>query len=361
LALAVVLLLPLTTCSSGSGPESLAAADAAPRQQVSVQIPVQVAEIIRGQLSETLELTGTVEPWDDFSVTAEIPGRVQSIHVDEGDWVDKGQLLLELDRVQRELELRSRQARVKQSEVELEYAKKRHARAEALLEKGAISQSEVDTLSERVGLSASGVDMARVAIESMEEELRDTKVFSPSPGQISERRVSVGEAVNSSSALFTIIQLDPTKVLTEISEPYLQEVVPGKRARLTFDAFSGATFTGTVHRIHSVANAQSGSFPVEIRLDNSDRKFLPGMTVRITLTGHTFTDAIQIPLESIVNSQGEDYIFIVVDGIAHRTGIRVQERIGGKAVIEGDVQAGQKVVIRGNRNLTEGTAVELAD
>ena len=104
LALAAVLLLPFSSCSSGPGQESLAAADSVPRQQVAVRIPVQVAEIIRGQLSEMLELTGTVEPWDDFSVTAEIPGRVQAIHVDEGDWVDKGELLLELDRVQRELE-----------------------------------------------------------------------------------------------------------------------------------------------------------------------------------------------------------------------------------------------------------------
>ncbi len=202
--------------------------------------------------------------------------------------------------------------------------------------------------------------MARVAIESMEEELRDTKVFSPSSGQISERWVSVGEAVNSSSVLFTIIQLDPIKVLTEISEPYLQEVVPGEKVRFTFDAFGGAAFTGTVHRIHPVANPQSGAFPVEIRLDNPGRRFLSGMIVRISLLGHTFTDAIQVPLESIVNAQGEDYIFVVEDGIARRTGVRVQKRIGGKAVIEGDVQAGQKVVIRGNRNLTDGTAVELA-
>jgi RND family efflux transporter MFP subunit len=359
--LAAVLLLPFLGCSSGSQQESLAAPDSVPLKQSNVRIPVQVAEILEARLSETLDLTGTVEPWDDFHVTAEIPGRVQTIHVDEGDWVEKGELLLELDKVQRDLEVRSRQARLKQSEVELEYAKKRLARAQALLEKGAISQSEVDTLSERVGFAASGVDMARVAIESMEEELRDTQVFAPAPGQISERRVSVGEAVNSSSALFTIIQLDPVQVVTEISEPYLQEVVPGERAQFTFDAFNGASFSGTVHRIHPVANPQSGSFPVEIRLENPKRKFLPGMIVRITLSGRTFSNAIQVPLESIVNSQGEDYLFVVENGVARRIQVIVQQRIGGKAIIEGDVQPGQKVVIRGNRNITDGTVVELAD
>jgi len=339
----------------------LAAADPVARPATTVSIPVQVVEIVEGDLSEILDLTGTVEPWDDFSVTAEIAGRVQTLHIDEGDWVETGDLLIELDRVQRELELRSRQARLKQSEVELEYARKRHARAEALLEKGAISQSEVDTLSERVRLTASGVEMARVAIESMQEELRDTSVYAPAPGQVSERRVSVGEVVNSSSPLFTIIQLDPVKVLTEISEPFLQEVTPGERVRLTFDAFGGASFQGIIHRIHPVANPQSGAFPVEIRLANPDRRFLPGMVVRISLKGRTFVNAIQVPLESIVNAQGRDHIFVVENGTAHRREVVVKERIEGKAVIEGDVSPGEAVVIRGNRNITDGTAVELSE
>jgi RND family efflux transporter MFP subunit len=141
----------------------------------------------------------------------------------------------------------------------------------------------------------------------------------------------------------------------------LQEVVPGERAQFTFDAFNGASFSGTVHRIHPVANPQSGAFPVEIRLDNPKRKFLPGMIVRITLSGRTFSNAIQVPLESIVNTQGEDYIFVVENDVARRIQVIVQQRIGGKAVIEGDVQAGQKVVIRGNRNITDGTVVELTD
>jgi RND family efflux transporter MFP subunit len=357
--ISMLLALVALGCTSDSNQESLEAAAVAP-QQLSVRIPVQVVDVVEGAITESIELTGTAQPWDDFSVTAEIPGRVQIIQVDEGDWVDEGQLLLELDRVKRELELRSRQARLKQSENELEYAIKRLERAEALLEKGAISQSEVDTLSERVGFAESGVDMAQVAIESMEEELRDTRVYSPASGQIVDRLVSVGEAVNSSSPLFKIIQLSPLKVVTEISEPYLQEVVAGKTVRFTFDAFDESTFTGTIHRIHPVANPQSGAFPVEIRLENPRRKFLPGMVARISLKGHTYGDAIQVPLESIVNSQGEDFVFIVKDGVAHRIGVQVQERIGGFAVVEGKIQAGQQVVIRGNRNLTNGTAVELS-
>jgi len=322
-------------------------------------MPVEVAEVKREDVTETLELTGQVKPWDEFAVSSEIMGTVKSIYVDEGDWVEEGSQLLELDRRKLELQLRSREANLKRAEVELEFAKKDLARAEALLRKGAISQAEVDNLREKVDLAKSMVEVSHLAVKSTEEDLKDTRLFSPAPGQVSHRLVSSGETVTPGSVLFRLIQLEPLKVLTEITESYLAEIVPGQDVKLEFDAFPEERFVGRVHKIQPMASSESGAFPLEIRLSNSSRKFQAGMIARIELRGKKYAGALVVPLESVVNSQGEDFVFVVTEGLAQRKLVSVRERIGQWAVVDAELEPGEKVVIRGTSNLTDGTPVEL--
>jgi len=323
------------------------------------KMPVQVVEVQRESLTETLDLTGMVKPWDEFSVSSEIMGSVQTIYKEEGDWVSKGDLLLELDRSKLELRLRSRKADLRRAEVELEFARKDFERAQALLEKGAISESDVDELEERVSLAESSIELSKLAIDSVEEDLQDTQLFSPATGQVSRRLVSLGETVNPASVLFRLIQLEPIKVLTEITEPYLANIRPSQQVQIRFDAFRDEPFVGRVHKIQPVATAESGAFPLEIRLGNARRRLQSGMIARISLTGKVFVDALVIPLESVVNSEGMNFVFVVDEGRAHRRPVKIQERIGDRAIVDADLAPGEKVVIRGNSNLTDGTPVEL--
>lgn len=362
-ASSICLLLGLTAagCSSGSAdaPESSPAAPAFGSEERSV--PVTVASVQVGSLSEILELTGTVQPWDTYSVTTEVSGRVEEIHVQEGDWIEEGQVLLELDRTKRELELRTRRAQLEQGMVELDFARKRLARADALLQRGAISQSEVDTLNERVKVAQAGVEVAELAIESMEEDLNDTLVTSPVAGQITSRFVSIGEVVGPMAQLFTVLELNPVKVLTEITEPYLLEITAGQGVRIRFDAIGQDVFTGIVHRIHPVANAQSSAFPLEISLRNGLRQLLPGMVARIELKGKVFREVTHVPLEAVVNSEGSNLLYVVRDGKAHRQEVEVVERLDGRAIVEGQLTEGESVVVQGNRNLTDLTPVEVTN
>jgi RND family efflux transporter MFP subunit len=326
---------------------------------VAPKMPVEVAEVLRENVTETLELTGTVKPWDEFAVSSEVMGTVVAIHRDEGDWVSKGDLLLELDRSKLELQLKSRQADFGRAEVELEFAKKHLERGKALLARGAISQSDVDNLEERVDLATSSVEVSRLSIDSVKRDLKDTQLFSPATGQISRRLVSMGETVNPAAVLFRLLQLEPVKVLTGITEPYLAEIEPGQKVQLILDAFQNEQFEGRVYKIQPVAAVESGSFPLEIRLSNARRRLRAGMIARITLRGKVFTDALVVPLESVVNAEGEDFVFVIDDGLAHRRIITIQERIGTWAIVDANLVPGDKVVIRGTSNLTDGTPVEL--
>ncbi|MFQ5740529.1 MAG: efflux RND transporter periplasmic adaptor subunit [Acidobacteriota bacterium] len=322
-------------------------------------IPVRVAEVIREDVSETLDLTGTAQAWDEFRVASEVSGRVAKIYAEEGDWVKKGQLLLELNRQKRLIELRSRQASLARFKVELEFARKNLARGKALLKKGAISQSEVDSLDQVFQVQRTAVQVAEIGIESIQQEIEDTRIQSPATGQISRRHVSLGEMVNSSLPLFTVIQVDPLKIMTEISEPYLHRMHAGHRVEVRFEALSDKRYFASIHFIQPVANPRSGAFPLEVELRNRDNRFQPGMVARVQIEASTFRDALTVPLDAIVDLQGETYVYVVEAGVAHRRRVEVRKRIGARAVLTGLLHPGDQLVTSGNLNITDGTPVEV--
>jgi membrane fusion protein (multidrug efflux system) len=351
--------LLLGSCSEVSEAENQTEFREQDEAPILPKMPVAVAEVRREDVTETLDLTGTVRPWDAFSISSEIMGTVVAIHCDEGDWIAKGDLLLELDRRKLELQLKSRKADLQRAQVELEFASKRLQRGNALLAKGAISQSDVDTLDEGVELAISKVEVSKLAVESTEEDLLDTRIFAPTAGQISRRHVSLGEAVNPAAVLFELIQLQPIKVITEITEPYLADVRTAQKVDLEFDAFPGKPFSGSVYKVQPVANVDSGAFPLEIRLPNQDQRLQAGMIARVRLRGKVFDEVLVVPLESVVNTQGKNYVFVVTGGLAYRKLVEVKERVGNLAIVDADLEPGQRVVVRGNTNLTDGTPVEL--
>ena len=354
------LLLVLVSCAlTACGPDTAQTTEAAPPPDTARRLPVEVSEVQRRHLTETLALTGTVKPWETVAVTSEIGGQINAIHVEEGDYVREGQLLLELDRSKKELQLERRAAEIERAEVELEFAESRLSRAEKLFERGAISEAEVENLRERVAMARSTLRLARIARQTLEDELADTRIYAPMAGRISERMVSLGETVNPATLLFTLLRTAPVKVVTEISEEYLQLVQPGQRVPLSFEDPAIGRAVGRVHRVHPVASA-SGAFPLEIRVANERRLLQPGMIARVQLEGRSFDSALTVPLEAVVGIEGRDFVFVVEDGRARRKTVSVVETIDGWAVIEASgLDDGQRVVVRGNSNLTEGTAVDV--
>lgn len=358
-ALLFYLLISLA-CSSSSASEETTSAANESQPEAPARIPVQVTKVVIEDIPEILRLTGTAQSWDEFLVNSEVSGKVVTIHVEEGQFVEQGELLLELDREKRLLELRSRKARLERTQIDLGYSRRMAARGKALLENGAISESEVDTLEQAVQVGEAEINLAQISIEVTEEELKDTRVYSAVAGQVATRHVSLGASVSPATPLFTLIQTNPLKVVTEITELDLGPVRARKHVKVAFDALPGFKFTGDIHRIHPVGNPRSGGFPVEIAVANEDHRIQPGMLARLQVTGRVFNQALLIPLDAVVEIGGLEYVFVIRGDIAHRIEVQVKRRIGDRGIVASEsLQAGDKVVIRGNVNLTEGTPVEV--
>jgi len=359
LSLFLGLLVFLTGCAiPGTNEAEMASSEGTSPAEVS-RTPVEVMAVQVEDITETLELTGTAETWDDFAVSSQIPGEVIRLEVEEGDLVQQGQLLLELDQDKRLLEFKSEEAKLQRARVDLGYEGKKLDRARALLEKGAISESEVDTLEQAVRLAESGVDLAKIQLDLLERELEDTRITAPVSGQVFRRLVSLGETINPTEPLFTIIQIDPVKVLTEVSESDLRFVRVEQEVRLDFTAFPDRQFKGVIHRIEPVANPRSGSFPVIVRVSNPRKRIQPGMVAGLALSGRTFSSVLTAPLDVVLDEGGSQFVYLVKDGAACRVDVMVDRRVGDRAILSGSLEAGDQLISRGNRNVTHGTPVEV--
>ncbi len=195
--LAFLFFLPLASCSEptanqdGSETDSAASGIAADVEPAQRRMPVRVQPVRRQDVKETVELTGTAEPWDEFIVSAEISGRISRILVEEGDWVKTGQVVLELDQELRLLALRTRQASLAKKKVELDFSRRRFERGKSLLSKGAISEEEVESLDQIVQIAESEVVLAELEVATMEEEIEDTSISAQASGRVSSRHVSL--------------------------------------------------------------------------------------------------------------------------------------------------------------------------
>ena len=190
-------------------------------------MPVRVESVRRQDVHETVELTGIAEPWDEFIVSSEISGRISRILVEEGDWVETGQVVVELDQELRLLKLRSREASLAKRKVELDFTRRRFERGKSLLAKGAISEEEVESLDQIVQIAESEVTLAEIEVITMEEEIEDTSISAQASGRVARRHMSLGETITPTHPLLTIIQENPLKVVTEVPNPSSRRCAKG--------------------------------------------------------------------------------------------------------------------------------------
>lgn len=284
----------------------------------------------RGDLAATVVATGMMEPFARVTVQSEIPGIVQTIHVDDGDRVTRGQALVELDRLRLEdqaaelraaLALEEARARVDvvgRAEQELKKAQRDYARVAELGGKGATSRERMDDLSHLLRLAEislrdahaeraarlAGADRAEKSLRRVERDLEKSIIRSPIDGIVIVRNVEVGAAVadlqNGGTVVATLADDRLIHLLGEIDENDVADVRKGQRAEVRIDAFPGEVFGGHVRKISAAGRTEGGvsSFDVEIELE-PDERIRVGMSADAHVAVRDYRDVLLVPNAAI--------------------------------------------------------------
>jgi RND family efflux transporter MFP subunit len=301
---------------------------------------VSVVAAARENVPQTSLYSSTVQAKVVNNIAPQGAGRIQKLNVEVGDFVAKGQVLAEMDKVQ----LEQAQLKLRNDETELE-------RVRTLLSQGGISQADFDQLELAFNVSKS-------SCRNIEE---NTILRSPVSGVITARNYDRGDMFTMGQPIYTVQQITPVKILVGISETDYTRVKKGDTVSITADALPGKEFSGTVNRLYPTMDPATHTFNVEVTVPNTRRELRPGMYARVTVNfGSTFN--IVLPDTAVLKMQGAGTrsVFVVdPEGKAEMRVVTLGRHFDGKYEILSGLEEGEQVVVKGNSALKAGQAVQI--
>ena len=315
-------------------------------QAVPAGVPADVTpnvEVVTASSRDVLQestYSATVQPYATNNIMPQSGARIRKINVEVGDYVVKGKILAEMDRLQ----LDQLELQVQNDEVE-------YARLKGLYEKGGVAQSDFEAA--ELGY--------KVRKSNYDNLLENTILRSPINGFVTARNFDVGDLFTMSAPLFTVQQVVPVKLLVGISESEYTKVKAGDKVSLTVDALPGRTFTGRIVRLYPTMSAATHTFNAEVVVDNGDRALRPGMYARVTVTFGE-NHRVVLPDQCIVKQEGsgQRYVYLLrPDDTVDFVPVTLGRHMGSEYEIVDGVQEGETVVFKGQSALKNGIKVQV--
>lgn len=354
--LLITLSLVLAACLEEPAP-------AAEAPTVAPVVDVTVQELNFQVWQGSIRTFGVVEALEEVNVAAELSGTVRAVHVNEGDPVEAGQLLLELDPQKRQLALQQSEQQVNRTRAALEEAQLKLQRRRNLSEQETISKEVLDNAQLTVDAATATYQQALVSQQLAERELADTRIYSPTTGLVDIQAVEVGEAVMVGASLITLQAMQGLRVHTWVSEADIRHIRAGGKARIIASGLAGREFRGSIEWVGVSADPDTGNFPVKLILTDETDTLRPGMTATAVLEGINIPDVLLLPESALVDRDRRRVVFIVEqDGLQNIARLReplLAAGFGHRLHILDGVAPGDLVVTSGQRQLLEGTTVNI--
>lgn len=347
---------PAAGDASGLTPSApQAAASAAP-------VSVSLVRAERRDMPVVLEATGTVSALTSVDVKPQMASVVTQVHVKEGQFVRRGDLLFTLDSRSDQANLGKAQAQLQKDLAALADAQRQFARSQELFAQNFISQGAVDTNRALVESQQAVVAADRAAIDAARVALSYARIAAPSGGRVGQIPVVAGSYVQpGGAALVTITQLDPISVAFSLPQRNLPDALAalrGSGAPVQAQLPDGrGTLAGRLQFVDNAVDAATGTVRVKAQFDNRDQRLWPGAFVGVRLAVRTLKDAVVVPQAAIVQSPRGAVVFVVEEGsrVAARP-VQVLHAAGNDAAVQG-LAGGERIVLEGRQNVRPGNLV----
>ena len=297
---------------------------------------VEVATAESRDVPQENVYASTIQAYAVNNIAPQTAGRIRKINVEVGDYVVKGQILVEMDRLQ----LEQTELQVQNDDIEYE-------RLKGLYAEGGVSQSDFET-------AELGYKLRKSNLANLRE---NTILRSPITGYVSARNFDAGDLFSMSAPLFTVQQVTPVKLLVGISESEYTKIRKGDKVSLTVDAIPGQEFSGKVDRLYPTIDPATHTFKAEVVVPNTDRVLRPGMYARVTVNFGTRRSII-VPDKALVKQEGTGTRFIYVlraDNTVSYLPVTVGRHMGQEYEILSGLEEGATVVVKGQALLRDGT------
>jgi len=321
--------------------------------------PVEVSSVIEKEVVTSVTLIGTGEAWIETVIASEQSGLVSDMLVEEGDRVSKGQPLCEQDTKEIKLRIEASRAELGEAEVLKEQAESDYDRQRRLFAINSISEKAYEDAKFKAEASRKRVSSLRASLSVLEEQLNNKRTRAPVSGYVVQRHCLVGQWLGEGEPVATIVVLDPVLFKVPVPERYISMVKKGETAQVTFDALPGKTFQGRIYAVIPRGDDASRTFPVHIEIGNPEGLIKPGMLGRATIPTGERQKAVLVPKDALVLTSTGTVVYTVVDQQARLVPVRTGAEHGSNIEVEGDIEPGFDVVVRGNERLRPGQPVQV--
>jgi RND family efflux transporter MFP subunit len=316
--------------------------------------------------AQILKFPGVTAAVDSSDLSFQVGGQVESVAVDIGDQVKKGQVLAVLDPEPYQLEVDSIKAELVKARDQVTESKAQYERHKRIYEQGAGAKSYLDVAEYNYKAALSAVDFQVARLDLAERDLRKTKLLSPYDGTIAWRAVEPHEEVGVGQKIFVIDAAGDMEVHLTVPETTIDRIHVDGAATITFPTLPGKIAKGRISYVGSAA-LRANAFPVKVGLTDPNEKVKPGMTAEVNLTLKTgnVEPGYKIPFQAILPDQGENRGFVFVynprTSTVRKTPVRYRGSEQKKAIVHDGLEAGDVISVAGASFLADGMKVKLME
>ena len=320
--------------------------DAGAMRRGSGAAPVLTEPARLGSVTDQYIALATARANEAIDVTPRISSVVSAIRFEEGQGVEAGAVLVELDsrEIRAELDL---------AEANLRERRSRYGRLEALAASNVVSEVELEEIQAQLQVAEAQVNSARARME-------DTVIRAPFAGKVGLRRASVGGLVQPNMVITTLDDIGVMKLEFSVPEEYLSIMSEGLAIEASGAAWPDRLFTGTVISVDSRVDPMTRSLAVVAKLPNEDGDLKPGMFLQVKIDKRR-EGVVLAPEASLVPRQGRQFVFVVTEGRAEEREVKLGTRLPGQVEISRGLAAGEEIVTQGVQRLRDGLPVRVAN
>lgn len=308
-------------------------------------VPVKVAIVDKGEISEHVLYSATVEAEETIDIYARASGLVRRVVAEEGDQIRVGQVMVEL--VDDELKLNETEARLAYDKLDNQLKRK-----QMLFDRKLLSREDYEDLK-------INRDQAKIRWERTKLSLAHARVRSPVTGIVSKRSVKLGDRIGQSNKLYEVVDMHNLIAQVHVPGQGMRHLNVGQKALVTTDFIPDTTFSGRIIRVSPVVDPGSGTFKVTLAIEAKEGGLRPGMFVNTHIVTATHEEAVLVPKRAVVYDDGLPHVFVVQDSTASKVQFQMGFDDTEHVEVLSGVDQGDQIVVVGQNGLKDQAKVRI--
>ncbi|MGA9772518.1 MAG: efflux RND transporter periplasmic adaptor subunit [Blastocatellia bacterium] len=362
-------------------------------------VSVRVVMVEQKQVRRNIESVGSLFPYEEVTVSAEVEGKVEQVMADVGDRISKGQPLVKVSPAELQLTFEQQRAtlqqararlglaengndlkdvraaaEVKKAAADLADAEQKYNRAKRLFEQGLVPRQSFDEAESRYNAARAAYDLSVQGIENLKAQLaqsrastalaqkkvNDSIIRAPFAGQIKERTVTQGQYLKVQTPVMIIVSVDPLRMRLKVPEKMAAWVHTGQEVTVSVEAYADRTFKGKITRINPSVDQQTRSFEVEALIENNSGDLKPGFFVKASIPSSNVVGALFVPQEALLYVYGVYKVFVIEGNTLKEKEVKIGERAGEEVEIIEGINEGDRIALPvAGAVLKDGATIEI--